>query len=151
MKLLDANVLIYAYDSSSLFHRRAKPWLEDLLSQPETVWVPWNSLLAFLRITTNPRILESPFTIEEAAAIVDEWLALPMVSILEPGARYWTILRQMLPAAQARADLVMDAHLAALAIEHGALLLSTDRDFSRFEGLRWQNPLEEAGWVHEEP
>ncbi len=151
MRLLDANLLIYAYDSSSHFHLRAKPWLEQLLSEPEPVWIPWNSLLAFLRITTNPRILQNPFSIEEATTIASEWLQRPTVSILEPGTRYWSILSRMLPAAQARGDLVMDAHLAALAIEHGALLLSTDRDFSRFDGLRWLNPLEEAGWVHDGP
>ena len=149
MNLLDANLLIYAYDASSPFHRRAREWFEKLLSALEPVWLPWSSIHAFLRICTNSRILENPFTVEEATAIVDQWLEQPAVSILEPGARYWPILSRMLPAAQARANLVMDAHLAALAIEHGATLLTTDRDFTRFDGLRWKNPLEEAGWVHE--
>lgn len=149
MRLLDANLLLYAYDASSPFHSRARPWFEELLSELEPVWLPWASIHAFLRIGTNPRILENPFKIDEAVSIVGEWLEQPAVSILEPGARYWPILGRMLPAAQARGNLVMDAHLAALAIEHGATLLSTDRDFTRFKGLRWANPLEEAGWIHE--
>ena len=149
MRLLDANLLLYAYDASSPFHSRARTWFEELLSGLDPVWLPWSSIHAFLRIGTNPRILENPFSVDEAASIVDEWLEHPSVSILEPGARYWPILSRMLPAAQARGNLVMDAHLAALAIEHGATLLSTDRDFTRFDGLRWVNPLEEAGWVHE--
>jgi uncharacterized protein len=149
MKLLDANVLLYAYDASSHFHSRARPWLEELFTDLEPVWLPWSSVHAFLRIGTNPRILENPFSIEEATAIVSEWLDHPTVSILEPGTRYWPILCRLLPAAQARGNLVMDAHLAALAIEHGATLYSTDRDFTRFEGLKWQNPLEYSGWIHE--
>ncbi len=149
MKLLDANVLLYAYDASSPFHSQARPWLEELFSGLEPVWLPWTSIHAFLRIGTNPRILENPFSIEEASAIVGEWLERPTVQVLEPGPRYWPILSRLLPAAQARGNLVMDAHLAALAIEHGATLLSTDRDFTRFEGLQWQNPLEQAGWIHE--
>lgn len=150
MKLLDANLLLYAYDASSPHHERARPWLEELLSEPEPVWLPWNSILAFLRIGTNARIVRNPFPIDEAVEIVSEWLGRPNVSILEPGARYWPILSRLLPAAQAKANLVMDAHLAALAIEHGATLLSSDQDFSRFQDLRWENPLEQPGWVHDD-
>lgn len=149
MKLIDANLLLYAYDASSPFHSQARPWLEELFSDLEPVWLPWASIHAFLRIGTNPRILENPFSVEEATTIVGEWLEQPTVQVLEPGPRYWPILSELLPAAQARGNLVMDAHLAALAIEHGATLLSTDRDFTRFAGLRWQNPLKQAGWVHE--
>ncbi len=149
MKLLDANLLIYAYDASSPFHSRAREWFEETLSGLDPVWLPWSSIHAFLRITTSSRILGNPFAVEEAVSIVGEWLERPTVSILEPGARYWPILSRLLPAAQARANLVMDAHLAALAMEHGATVLTTDRDFTRFDGLKWSNPLEQAGWVHE--
>jgi toxin-antitoxin system PIN domain toxin len=141
MILIDANVLIYAYDSSSPFHGPARRWLEEVLSRPEPVRLAWVSILAFLRITTHPRVFEKPLSIDEAVSIVDSWLGQPPVAVLEPGSRYWPILRQLLPAAQARGPLVMDGQLAALAIEHGATLCSTDLDFTRFEGLRLENPL----------
>lgn len=142
MILVDANLLIYAYDSDSRLHDRARPWLERTLTRAEPVRLAWVTLLAFLRITTNPRVLARPLSIAEAMGIVDEWLGQPSVATLEPGARYWTILKDLLPAAQIRGPLVMDAHLAALAIEHGATLLSTDRDFARFPGVQVRNPLE---------
>lgn len=152
MILIDANLLIYAYDSSSLFHASAKAWLEEVLSRPEPVRLAWSSILAFLRITTHHRIFSQPFSMAEAQGFVDTWLAQPQVEILVPGPRHWRILREILTKAQARGPLVMDAHLAALAVEYGASLNSTDRDFGRFDQLRWQNPLEkkpQPGWVHE--
>lgn len=151
MILIDANLLIYAYESSSLFHPKAKDWLEEMLSRPEPVRLAWSSILAFLRITTHQRIFAQPFSLEEAQEIVDSWLAQPQVEILTPGPRHWSILRELLTNAQARGPLVMDTHLAALAVEYGASLCSTDRDFARFERLRWENPLEkpQPGWVHE--
>ncbi|MCH9650333.1 MAG: type II toxin-antitoxin system VapC family toxin [Deltaproteobacteria bacterium] len=149
MRLLDANLLIYAYNRSSPFHEESKRWLESLLSSPEPVCIPWPTLLAFVRITTDRRILDQPFTIAEAVEIVDEWLELPMVTSPQPSLRHWAILREQLTVGQATGPLVPDAHLAALAIEHGATLCSTDRDFSRFEGLRWENPLAQVGVVNE--
>ena len=113
------------------------------LSGAEPVRLPWVTLLAFLRISTNPRILRNPLTTATATGIASSWLARPGVATLAPGAGYWSILCRLLESAQARGPLVMDAHLAALAIENGALLCSADSDFARFAGLRWHNPLRE--------
>jgi toxin-antitoxin system PIN domain toxin len=141
MILCDANLLLYAYDASSSAHEASRQWLEATLSGVEPVGLPWNSLLAFLRISTNPRAVTRPLALAEATAIVSSWLELPLVLIPAPGPRHWEILERVVRSAQARGPLVTDAHLAALAIEHGALLASTDRDFTRFEGLRLLNPL----------
>lgn len=149
MILVDANLLIYAYDASSTFHAPAREWLEEVLSAPEPVGLPWASILAFVRITTDRRILKAPFSAEEASSIVDEWLALPSVRVPEPTARHWQILQRLIREDQATGPLVTDAHLAALAIEHGAQLFSTDRDFSRFRGLRWTNPLAQPDVIHD--
>jgi hypothetical protein len=100
------------------------------------------ALLAFLRVGTNPRIRKDAFTVEEAAAIVAGWLARPTITLLNPGERHWEILRDMMTKGQARGPLVTDAHLAALAIEHGAILATSDRDFARFPGLKFFNPLD---------
>ena len=101
----------------------------------------WVTLLAFLRLSTSSRPLRQPYTIAEASAIVDELISRPNVYLLRPSDRHWGILQKLLLQGQASGNLVMDAHLAALAIEHGALLCTTDRDFARFPGLRWENPL----------
>lgn len=142
MKLLDANVLIYAHHTGLPQHERAKGWLEDMLRGEETVTIAWLTALAFLRISTNPRTFPRPYSTDEAVSILDGLLHRSNVRILEPDERHWTILRPLLIEAQARADLVMDAHLAALAIEHGATLCTSDRDFARFPGLSVLNPLE---------
>lgn len=142
MTLIDANLLLYAYNSSSEHHHRARGWLEEVLSKPEPVRLAWVSILAFLRIGTNSRAFESPLSTAEAISIVSEWLAQPALAILDPGERHWTILKDLLPQAQARGPLVMDAHLAALALEHGAILCTSDRDFARFPGLQMVNPLD---------
>jgi len=139
--LIDANLLIYAYNSGSREHEGARPWLEGVLSQPEPVGLTWMTLLAFMRITTTSRLMAQPFSLEEVVSIVDEWLALPQVVVLDAGPRHWEILRGLLLAGQASGALVMDAELAALAIEHGADLCTTDRDFARFAGLKVENPL----------
>lgn len=142
MTLIDANLLVYAYDSSSPRHEAAKDWIEERFSNPEPVRIAWTTVLAFVRITTNPNLLERPLSIDEAAEVVDEWLTLPQVRLAHPGPDHWPLLRRLLADGQAVAGLAMDAHLAALAIGLGAQLHSTDRDFTRFEGLRWSNPLE---------
>lgn len=141
MILCDANLLLYAYDASSDSHERSRRWLEGVLSGDEPVGLAWVTLLAFLRISTNARAVLHPLGVDEAAAIVSSWLALPCVTVPAPGPRHWEILEQVLRSAQARGPLVTDAHLAALAIEHGATLASADRDFARFEGLAFLNPL----------
>jgi toxin-antitoxin system PIN domain toxin len=139
--LVDANLLLYAYDTSFEQHRPARRWLEATLSGREPVRLAWATLLAFLRIGTNPRAFEQPLSIDEAVKIVAAWLACPLVAIAEPGERHWEILARLLSATVARGPLVMDAHLAALALEHGATLYTTDRDFVRFPDVRVLNPL----------
>ncbi len=142
MILVDANLLLYAYDPASRAHHQARQWLQELLSSGKPVRLAWITLLAFLRIGTDPRILRSPFPITEAVGIVESWLERPSVGMLEAGERHWQIWRQLLLEGQARGGMVTDSHLAALAIEHGATLCTTDRDFARFAGLRLENPLE---------
>jgi toxin-antitoxin system PIN domain toxin len=144
MIVIDANLLLYSYDDTSPYHAAARQWLETTFSEPETVGLSWVTLLAFVRITTSPRPLEHPLTLSEATEIVDEWLTRPTVTILHPGARHWEVLRDLMQKANVRGPLVSDAHLAALAIEHGATLASADRDFARFPGLRFLNPLRSA-------
>ncbi len=149
MILIDANVLIYAYDAQNERFDAAKDWLETQFSNPGMVRLPWAVILAFLRITTHSGIFRHPLSRREARDIVHQWLSLPQVDSLVPGDRHWTILRDVIEAGQVTGKLMMDAHLAAMAIEHGGTLYSCDRDFARFDGLRWRDPLEDAGWVHE--
>jgi toxin-antitoxin system PIN domain toxin len=138
---IDANLLIYAYVESLPQHARAKQWLIETFSSATPVYLPWSSIHAFLRLTTKPTLFHEPYGSEEAIAIVDSWLARRNVSVLEPGARYWTILRDLIRVHDVRGDLMTDAHLAALAIEHEATVYSADKDFARFTGLRVINPL----------
>ena len=142
MIVLDANLLLYAYDSESQQHRKARAWIEQTFSNGTPVGLPWQTVTAFLRIITNPRLSGKRFTPEEAIQIVDEWLAQPNVSLLPAGDQHWSLLRQMMKDGQARGPLISDADLAALTIEYGGVLHTTDRDFARFPTLRWTNPLE---------
>ena len=144
MIVVDANLLLYAHDAGSAQHSAARRWLEDTLSGDEAVGLTWAALLAFLRVGTNPRLRKDAPTIEEASAIVAGWLERPMVTLLNPGERHWEIFRDLMARGQARGPLVTDAHLAALAIEHGATLATTVRDFARFPGLKFFNPIEPA-------
>jgi hypothetical protein len=141
MKLLDANVLLYAYNSASDSHRRARSWLETAFSSPEPICFCWPTIWAFLRISTSNRVFRKPFPAGEAAAIVSEWLSHPSATLLSPGARHWSILGELMVASQCRGPLVSDAVLAALALEHGATLCTTDKDFARFTRLRTLDPL----------
>lgn len=141
MILVDANLLIYAGVKEQAEHRVADAWLREQVATGHRIGIPWQSLVAFLRITTNPRLFARPATIEEALLLVESWLRLPMVWIPGPTERHTQILGRLLRDVNAQGNLVMDAHLAALAIEHGLQLCSTDGDFARFEGLRWRNPL----------
>ncbi len=142
MILVDANLLIYAHHQAADFHSRARAWFEAALRGNEGVGIAWMTILAFLRITTNRHIFTHALSMPEAEQIVAQWMTHPSVSIVPAGDRHWEILSRMLLEGQARSDLVSDAHLAALAIEYGAVVCTTDRDFARFPGLRWQNPLE---------
>jgi len=141
MIVLDVNLVIYAYDSASPHHKSAIRWMEKALSGGEPVGLPWQTASAFLRISTNANLPGDRFTSEEAAQILDELLDQPNVRLLVPGEHHWGLFRQMITEGQARGPLVSDAQLAALTIEHGGVLHTTDRDFARFPGLRWTNPL----------
>ena len=143
MILLDANLLIYARVKSFPQHVRAHGWLDAQLSGNGPVALPWPSLLSFLRIVTNPRVFERPEPIAEAWRQVRAWLAADVVWIPHPTDRHEDVLGSLLTKAGVQANLVPDTHLAALAIEHGLLLCSTDGDFGRFADLRWQNPLQQ--------
>lgn len=141
MILCDANLLLYAYDKSSPAHAKSRRWLQATLSGDEPVGLAGITLLAFLRISTNPRAVVHPLPLAEATALVSSWLEVPCVTVPAPGPRHWEIFGRVLRGAHATGPLVTDAHLAALALEHGALLASADRDFARFAGLRFLNPL----------
>lgn len=140
MILVDANVLLYAYQPRSESHQRCRAWVEEAFSGEEPVCLAWVTILAFVRIGTNPRIFEQPLLAAEAVSAVSSWLERPSVSVLEAGERGWEIFRQLLVEAQASGPLVMDAFLAALALENGATLVTTDRDFARFPRLKIRNP-----------
>lgn len=142
MILPDVNLLVYAIDETSAFHRQSRDWWQNLLSSAEPVALCYPSLMGFVRLTTNRRVFESPLRIDTAVAHVQSWLDQPNTSIIVPSPRHWTLLKNLLVAGGAGANLTTDAHLAALAIEHGCTLHSNDRDFERFAELRWENPLE---------
>lgn len=141
MIVLDVNLLLYAYGAASPRHKEARAWLEKVFSSTEPLGLPWQTLAAFIRIVTNPRLPGFRRSPEEAARTVDEWLEQPNVRVLTPGDDHWSIFRRMIVEGQASGPLVSDAQLAALTIEHGGVLHTTDRDFARFPGLRWKNPL----------
>ena len=142
MILVDANVLLYAYDPESPRHDVSRQWLEEVLSGTDLVRFTWLTLWAFIRITTSPRVFARPLSAIEAHAAVQSWLSQPNAGIVEPGERHLDLLRALLDEGQASGALVTDAALAAIAIEHGATLCSTDRDFGRFSGLQWRNPVD---------
>ncbi len=141
MKLLDVNLLLYATNDRAPNHDRARRWFEDVMSSGEIVALPWAVLLAFVRLTTNPRVLVAPLSAPRAVAHVAAWRAHPHVTVPEPTARHLEVLTHLLESTGVGGNLVSDAHLAALAIEHGATLCSSDNDFGRFPGLDWLDPL----------
>ena len=141
MILVDANLLIYAHVREMPQHGAALEWLDRQFNELPRVGLPWSSLLAFIRIASNPRVMERPLTVRQAWIQVEDWLRARTAWIPVPTDRHRQILGPLLNQATSRSTLVPDAHLAALAIEHGLTLCSTDGDFSRFAGLRWVNPL----------
>ena len=141
MILVDANVLIYAHVSSVAQHNGARDWLDQELNGPAPVGLPWASLLAFLRLVTNPRVFEHPEPMTDAWRQVLAWLGCETAWIPQPTERHAEVLGELLALPGVRGNLVPDAHLAALAIEHGLTLCSTDGDFARFPRLHWVNPL----------
>lgn len=142
MTIIDANILLYAYNADAPQQPAAAQWLNNLLESGETIALPWVSLWAFVRICTNSRIWRNPLHAKQVFAIVGEWLALPAVVVLQPGPRHAELLERMVLAHSATGALVTDAVLAALALENGAILVSTDQDFRRFSEVRWINPFD---------
>lgn len=144
MRLPDINIVLYAYDSDSPLHTPARDWLDEALSGTETIALPWAVIVGFIRIATNPAIFAGSWEASEAIVEVEAWLAQPCTTIIEPTDRHTAVLRDLLGPLGTAGNIVSDAHLAALAIEHGATLCSCDSDFSRFSGLRWVDPLRPA-------
>lgn len=145
MILLDANVLIYAHVSTFSQHREARDWLDRQLSGFADVGLPWPSLLAFLRLVTNPRVFERPEPVADAWRQVRSWLTCESAWIPQPTDRHADVVSDLLALPGIHGNLIPDAHLAALAIEHGLTLCSTDGDFARFPGLNWLNPIAQPG------
>ena len=141
MIVVDANLLIYAANQSAPEHEHARSWLDARLSGTARIGLPWPSLLAFVRIVSNPAILRSPVSPADAWRQVTDWLGCDAAWIPLPGRRHPEVLGGLLEGSLVTSRLVPDAHLAALAIEHGLTLCSTDGDFARFPGLKWENPL----------
>lgn len=141
MRLVDVNVLVYAFREDSPGHAEYRPWLEGLVCSDEAYAVSDHVLAGFLRIVTHPRIFHPPAPLELALAFATAFRGAPNAVPVFPRARHWEIFHRLLREAGARGNLVPDAWLAALAIEHGCEFITTDRDFSRFPGLRWRHPL----------
>jgi toxin-antitoxin system PIN domain toxin len=142
MFLVDANILIYAAVPTMVQHDAARHWLDDKLAgTAQTVGLPWSSLVAYLRITTNHRIFAPPASIADAWRLATEWLQQAATWVPGPGPRHQYLLAEMIGTVRPVGDLIPDAHLAALAVEHGLTIASTDTDFARFSGVRWTNPL----------
>ena len=142
MIFVDANLLLYAYNASSDEHEPAKAWLEDVLSGSEPVALCWPVLLAFIRISTNARAFPHPLSRTEATLAVSAWLERPQTVVVSAEQNHWELLQKLLSEGKISGPLVSDAHLAAMTIEHGGVLFTTDRDFSRFPNLRFINPIE---------
>jgi hypothetical protein len=140
--LIDANLLLFAVDSTSPFHAASASWLTRELIGSRRVGLPWQVIGGFLRIITNPRASSRPLSPEDAWGYVDTWLGLDVVWIPQPTERHAQVLGSLITSHQLRANLIPDAQLAALAVEHGLALYSADTDFARFTEIRWENPLE---------
>jgi uncharacterized protein len=139
--LPDVNLLLYAVDAEAPLHEQARMWLERVLSGTEEVGFAWAVVLGFVRISTNANVFEEPLDAARAFSYVEEWLARPVALTLSPGSGHVALMRELLERLGVAGNLTSDAHLAALAIEHGAELCSSDTDFARFKGLRWSDPI----------
>jgi uncharacterized protein len=138
--LVDANILLYAVDEASRWHEPAREWLEGALNGPQRVGLPWQSLTAFVRVSTHPRALSRPRTPAEAWLYVEDWLDAPAAWVPEPGRGHREILGRLIRDLDLRGNLVTDAILAALCIEHGLQIISADSDFARFRQISWFDP-----------
>lgn len=143
--IVDANILLYATDRTSRFHGIARDWLERALNGPGWVGLPWQSLVGFLRIATHPRAVAQPLSAADAWRHIESWLAADVAWVPVPTERHGEVLGRLITANDIRGNLVTDAHLAALAIEHGLGVCSADSDFARFPEVRWVNPVARAG------
>lgn len=141
MTIVDLNVLLYAVNSDAEQHQRARAWWEQAVDDEETIGLAWVVLLGFLRLTTNPRVFPRPLTPDVATATLDAWLARDNVQVVRERDDHWSILKPLLGGTGTAGNLTTDAHLAALAISYDAVLVSSDTDFARYKGLRWENPL----------
>jgi hypothetical protein len=141
VKIVDLNVLLYAVNSDAALHQRLRAWWEAAVNDEETIGLPWVVLLGFLRLTTNSRVFPRPLAPDAAAAKVDRWLAQDNIRIVSEKDDHWKSLKTLLHQSGTAGNLTTDAHLAALALTHDAVLVSCDTDFTRFKGLRWENPL----------
>jgi toxin-antitoxin system PIN domain toxin len=140
VKVVDTNVLVYAVNSASAQHETSRIWLESTLNGGARVGFAWNALLAFLRLTTRPGVLAAPISVRDALSVMDEWLAQPAAVVVHPSPRHSHVLAELLTHVGSGGNLVNDAHLAALSIEHRAQIVTFDTDFARFPGVRWSRP-----------
>ena len=141
MRIVDLNVLLYVVNSDALQHAQVRRWWEDAVNDEDTIGLAWIVLLGFLRLATSPRVFPRPLAAETAAAKIDTWLSLENVRIVRETDDHWEIVKRLIAGAGAAGNLTTDAHLAALAQSHDAVLVSCDADFARFKTLRWENPL----------
>jgi toxin-antitoxin system PIN domain toxin len=141
MIMPDVNILLYAHDTTSPNHERARSWWEEQLNGSQMIAMAWVALLGFIRLTTNPRVCGRPYPPSKVMEIVGAWLQKPQVKIIHPSDRHFEILSKFIRHLGTAGNLTTDAHLAALAVERGLILQTTDSDFARFPGLKWRNPL----------
>lgn len=141
MKIVDLNILLYAVNSDSPHHGRIHEWWEAAVNDEDSVGLPWVVLLGFLRLATSPRVFARPLTAGAAVAKVDTWLTQDNIRVVGEKDGHWATLKLLLHRSGTAGNLTTDAHLAALAITHDAVLVSCDTDFARFKGLRWENPI----------
>jgi uncharacterized protein len=141
VRLPDLDLLLYAADETASLHKPAQRWVEATMAGTETVGLAWTVLIGFVRLSTNPRAFQNPWDVDRALDVLDGWLSQPVAAVVHPTTRHSAVLRDLLHPLGSAGNLSNDAHLAALAIEHGATLYSCDNDFARFPGLRWVDPL----------
>lgn len=141
MRLTDTNILVYAHRPEAERHQEYLAWVTGMVNGAEPYAVSDLAITGMVRVVTNPRIYKQPSSLDEALAFATEVREQPHAHVVAPGTKFWAIFTDLCRHARARANLVPDAYLAALAIEHGCELVSTDTDFRRFPGLRWRHPL----------
>jgi toxin-antitoxin system PIN domain toxin len=145
MKLIDANILLYAVHRKAVEHERVRRWWEGALSGDEPIGLPWIVVIGFLRLATRAGVFEKPLSLDTAISHVDEWLAQPNVRVVFESDAHWRYLTELLRQTGTAANLTTDAHLAAIALGNGATIVSCDADFGRFRQIQWENPLIEPG------